>query len=557
MRYLWIVVSLSLATACAGRKEGDTCSSTGQCARGLTCCGGACRDTAKDINHCGACLQPCGTANAGAICQAGACRLACNAGFGDCNQSAADGCEVALATTAAHCRACNAACSYANAAGVCQAGSCSMGTCTTGYADCDRQAGNGCEVNTATSATNCGACGNACVVPHASPRCVGGACAVGTCDTSYGDCDGEPDGGCESNLRTSSAHCGACGNGCDAGLSCDEGTCKPSELLLFGGFVDLNATVPSGETWRFNLGTKAWAKVTTDADGGVPAARGFHAAAWDKGGNRLLVLGGYDGSDLVTGELWALDFSTDPPAWRQVTTTGSPPTARVGAMGGWDPTARKWYLFGGLDDLQAGSVLGDVYVFDAATNNWTSLAPGGSAPPGRVYGASAFDGPTNRFLLHGGIDDPGTDLDGLWALDVSGASPAWVQISATTPPTARSGHVFFDGASPPVLFGGGEDLFGFAPVLRNDVYSLGANPAAWTLLSPSSPPSARAFMMGAALGTGRYVFGGIAFDASGNPVLNSDVWSLDVAGPRWTRLHSGSGGGVPTVTNGATLVGRY
>ncbi|MCC6216752.1 MAG: hypothetical protein IT376_17970 [Polyangiaceae bacterium] len=45
--------------------------------------------------------------------------------------------------------------------------------CATGLADCDQQAGNGCEVVLATDSANCGACGHACV-----GSCTDGECPV-------------------------------------------------------------------------------------------------------------------------------------------------------------------------------------------------------------------------------------------------------------------------------------------------------------------------------------------------------------------------------------------
>ena len=46
--------------------------------------------------------------------------------------------------------------------------------CSTGTANCDGNAANGCETNTATDAKNCGACGKTC--PVMQPTCVGGQC---------------------------------------------------------------------------------------------------------------------------------------------------------------------------------------------------------------------------------------------------------------------------------------------------------------------------------------------------------------------------------------------
>nr|MBK7068859.1 DUF5050 domain-containing protein [Deltaproteobacteria bacterium] len=88
--------------------------------------------------------------------------------------------------------------------------------CRIGRADCDGDASNGCEVDLATSASNCGACGAACG-PGSS--CVAGACAP-TCPAGQTLCGGA----CVDPLRDS-RNCGACGATCEAGYSCAEGRC--------------------------------------------------------------------------------------------------------------------------------------------------------------------------------------------------------------------------------------------------------------------------------------------------------------------------------------------
>jgi alpha-tubulin suppressor-like RCC1 family protein len=66
-------------------------------------------------------------------------------------------------------------CPGANATEACSAGSCSILSCASGYADCDQQAADGCEVDITSSPANCGSCGNAC---PGSQICAQGACAA-------------------------------------------------------------------------------------------------------------------------------------------------------------------------------------------------------------------------------------------------------------------------------------------------------------------------------------------------------------------------------------------
>ncbi len=187
--------------------------------------------TASDANNCGACGSRCpARPNAASVCAAGQCRLgACNQGFADCDGSAANGCEVDLRSSPTSCGACGARCAAPNATSACVSGQCAIGACSQGFANCDGNVGNGCEVNLRESATNCGTCGNTCVLPNASPRCEQGACRVASCAAGFGDCDGNPANGCEVDTRSATLHCGRCSNACavpNGAPLCDSGMCR-------------------------------------------------------------------------------------------------------------------------------------------------------------------------------------------------------------------------------------------------------------------------------------------------------------------------------------------
>ena len=84
----------------------------GACSAGYTSCSGACVNLNSDMNNCGACGTKCSAtvwANATALCVGGTCStMVCQAGYADCNRSAADGCETKLVAPGAGC-GCNVA----------------------------------------------------------------------------------------------------------------------------------------------------------------------------------------------------------------------------------------------------------------------------------------------------------------------------------------------------------------------------------------------------------------------------------------------------------------
>ncbi len=92
----------------------------------------------------------------------------------------------------------------------CAMGECRL-TCNAGFADCDRAAANGCEVNLNSSAGNCGACGNACAAgPNARRRARRGA-AGSPARRATPTATGSASNGCEVNVlaRRATARCAA------------------------------------------------------------------------------------------------------------------------------------------------------------------------------------------------------------------------------------------------------------------------------------------------------------------------------------------------------------
>src|SRR5664280_417953 len=184
-------------------------------------------NSSTDVNNCGNCGTKCTFTNAAASCVSSTCTLgACTAGYGNCDGSPANGCEVNLKTDANNCNACGTKCTYANATGTCSNGICAMGTCNAGYADCDGNPANGCEVNLKTDINNCNACGTICSASGGTPACTAGSCGI-ACASGFGDCDGNAANGCETNLNTPT-HCGGCNTVCNSTngtATCAAGLC--------------------------------------------------------------------------------------------------------------------------------------------------------------------------------------------------------------------------------------------------------------------------------------------------------------------------------------------
>ncbi len=233
---------------CVGNLCAAGCSSGQACPGGQACCGGACVDTAASTAHCGACGAACAVPNATPSCLNGTCGVgACAAGFADCDGDPANGCEADTRASLAHCGACGRACeARANTRATCEAGACRY-ACEAGFADCDNDPANGCEVDTRSSLAHCGACGRTCAPPNATAACAMGVCAVSACAGAFADCNGNVADGCEVDTATAVSHCGACGRACPARPNafpgCLGGACVAS---CVAGFQDCDAVEGNG-----------------------------------------------------------------------------------------------------------------------------------------------------------------------------------------------------------------------------------------------------------------------------------------------------------------------
>ncbi len=91
--------------------------------------------------------------------------------------------------------------------------------CPAGFGDCNGVASDGCETDLTTSAAHCGACARVCVSPA---RCTAGTCPGATCRAPMSAC-----GSMCVDLLTNPRHCGACNVDCPSGAPrCCAGVCR-------------------------------------------------------------------------------------------------------------------------------------------------------------------------------------------------------------------------------------------------------------------------------------------------------------------------------------------
>lgn len=160
-------------------------------------------------------------------------------------------------------------------------------------------------------------------------------------------------------------------------------------IVMFGGEA---SSLDMNDTWEWD-GTNWTQRMTTNAP-----TRAVHMAAYDTVRHVFVFYGGYNGGS-VAGT-WELGASN---AWVSPMVTGSP-SARHGAMIGYDPVQQRVILVGGTG---SGGTLGGFFTYDGAA--WSQLTPDTGL---RAWGSMAYDSTAGKFVLFGGYNT--SDIGGTW-----------------------------------------------------------------------------------------------------------------------------------------------
>jgi len=199
----------------------------------------------SDTSNCGACSNSCPTpSNTVPSCTSGSCSSSCSAGFSDC--TADPGCETNSASDTNNCGACSNVCpTPSNTVPSCTSGSCSS-SCSAGYSNCD--ANPDCEIHSDVDTNNCGACGDVCSYANGSPSCSSGTCSLASCTSGFSNCDEIDSNGCEASLSSTST-CGSCGTSCTLTSNVDTVVCGAGGCEISGcadDFFDCDSIYSNG-----------------------------------------------------------------------------------------------------------------------------------------------------------------------------------------------------------------------------------------------------------------------------------------------------------------------
>lgn len=261
-------------------------------------------------------------------------------------------------------------------------------------------------------------------------------------------------------------------------------TTTPSGPLLFGGVEFLRGSL--GDTWQLEPG--GWAPRSSDT---APAPRGGHAMSAATGEGRVLLFGG-EGTELFA-DTWLWETA----AWRALCTPSEPcaapqPSARVGHAMVFDGNRQRVVLVGGFDGQQ---VLEDTWTWSESAG-WVELCSGScEVDPASCCGYTArfghglaYDSNRGQVLMFGG-NDGAADLSSLWTL----AANEWKEIVPPgASPGARASHsmAFDERSRITVVMGGTRN----GQTLDDGLWGYHPETGEWLVATAiEQPPTARAF----------------------------------------------------------------
>ncbi|MHC5036682.1 MAG: Kelch repeat-containing protein, partial [Planctomycetota bacterium] len=256
-------------------------------------------------------------------------------------------------------------------------------------------------------------------------------------------------------------------------------------LPISGGLVTVSSP-GGGPRW-----------VQINPQGNPPPARFGHTAIYDGQNNRMIVFGGWSGTNTPPfNDVWALSLTPGSEMWTPITVQGGPPTPRWGHSAALDAVNNFMVVFAGYDNSTHWADTWYMNITPGA-EAWTQPMTGSIPPPPRkshtaVFAATSTLG--SRMLVFAGDNlglVAGQYFNDLWGASITPTSLSWTQVPSlggSMPLTPRSNHsAVFDNLGGRMIIFGGDDGSNFF----NVPYQLSMTNFSWTAMNSTGAPSGR------------------------------------------------------------------
>ncbi len=245
-------------------------------------------------------------------------------------------------------------------------------------------------------------------------------------------------------------------------------------VILFGGndqqpeqCASFGAKNYLADTWGYSLEYENWYRIETETS---PSARGRFTYAFDTKRKNMIIFGGRfragsSGNYTMYNETWSFNVVTD--EWKQISTKGSTPIARINSGMVYDEANDRFIMFGGNSSANGLSFtpLNDTWIYTPADETWEKIEAQNS-PSKRLYHSMAVDTSANKVLVYSGGDENafvGPFTDDLHALDLDTLNweKLWTGDGSSSNPKARINSQLIEDKKRGriLLFGGHDDGF--------------------------------------------------------------------------------------------------
>jgi hypothetical protein len=226
--------------------------------------------------------------------------------------------------------------------------------------------------------------------------------------------------------------------------------------ILFGGY---NNTQFFDETWAYDYNTNTWTNMNPNDIGGTLLGRQAHRIAYYETADRMILFGGAEEEGIgnrFMNDTWEYDYNNN--TWKKLNPTviGGVLPEMCGFGMTYDASADRIVLFGGYNGSDLGTFYDQTWIFDYHNNTWTKQNPnfvGGALTP-RFMIQMVYDSNKERSILFGGKQDSNTNQENYnfnetWEYDYDDKTwynLSYLEIGGTLYPREAYG-VVYDSAS--------------------------------------------------------------------------------------------------------------
>jgi hypothetical protein len=210
-------------------------------------------------------------------------------------------------------------------------------------------------------------------------------------------------------------------------------------MVIFGGRRTEEGTSAENSTWRLTLGASpAWESLS---GGGAPPSKRFaHTAVFDPVGKRMIVFGGTIDWRSGENDSYALDLSEgwDNATWSKLTPSGTPPPARYNHAATYVPELQWMVVYGGTRN--GNSQYNDGYALDLSSETpaWIELPFFGTRPPDLQSQGAAYSDASGAAVFYGGQSgrpQQRASTNQAWSLKCDSGAPTATPTTPAAPTT--------------------------------------------------------------------------------------------------------------------------